>query len=237
MIPIVVTARMATGIAHASPWTPTLDGILAAELWHETKRHQPPPEPALDADNPPDLDLPLARCTPADGPWHWAATCAWPDPVPATPEIHTWTGRVDHRTLEHLTPHLPKVVSDRQGRYRARCMPLMVTTCRTLTWQAIGDPTAILEILDGVRAIGKKRSQGEGVVLGWQVTPTTVDGFTAAHLYPDGRLGRPTPPACLTAHRELAQASPLGYAGVRPPHMHHSRFHDLHLPTQITVDA
>ena len=48
MIPIVVTACMVIGIAHASPWTPTLDGILAAELWHETKRHQPPPEPALD---------------------------------------------------------------------------------------------------------------------------------------------------------------------------------------------
>ena len=236
MIPLVVTARMATGIAHASPWTPALDGILAAELWHETKRHNPPATPALDADDPPDLDLPLARCTPTHGPWHWAATCAWPDPVPATPEIHTWTGRVDHRALEHLATTLPKIISDRQGRYRARCMPLMVTTCRTLTWHAIGDPEAVSEILSGVRAIGKKRSQGEGVVLEWNVAPSDLDAFTAAHLYPTGRLGRPTPPGCLTTRPDLKEASALGYAGVRPPHMHPSRFHDLHLPAPITVD-
>ena len=228
--PLVVTAHMATGIAHASPWAPSLDGILAAELWHQYKRESPPAEPALDAANPPDLDLPLARCTTTPTLWHWAATCAWPDPVPSTPHVNTWTGRVDHRALEQLSPDLPKVISDRQGRYRARCMPLLVTPCRTLTWHAIGHRNAVAAILAGVHAIGKKRAQGEGVVLSWDVTEAPhLDRFAASHLYPTGKLGRPTPPACLHARPDLA--TPLGYGGVRPPHMHHSRMGEVHLPT------
>lgn len=236
MIPITVTATMATGVAHTSPWGISLDGLLASELWHTRKAQDPPAEPALDAADPPDLDLPLARCVPdADGPWHWAATCAWPDPIPTLPTVHTWTGRADHRALEHLTPALPKVLSDRQGRYRARCMPLLITNCATLTWSAIGDPDAITEILAGVIYIGKKRSQGEGRVLDWNVTPAPhLTPFAAAHLNPAGTLGRPTPPGCLTTHPELA--TPLGYVGVRPPHMHYSRMHELHLPAPIMTD-
>jgi hypothetical protein len=231
MIPLTVTATMTTGIAHSLPWGIALDGILASALWYASKpaaTHIP----ALDADNPPDLDLPLARCLPPAGPWHWAATCSWPDPAPIQPDVHYWTSRVDHRSLEHLTAALPKVISDRQGRWKAHRMPLITYPCRTLTWSAVGDPDQIRALLATIPAIGKKRSQGEGQVLAWDVSPAPhLDAFTAAHLTPTGELGRPVPPACLI-DRHIA-TSGLGLAAIRPPSMHPSRLHELHLPAPV----
>ena len=233
MIPLVITARMAGGVAHSLPWGISLDGILAAQLWHQVKPTLDLPSPALDADDPIDLDLPLARCTPSAGPWHWAATCAWPDPIPELPDIHYWTGRVDHRHLEHLAATLPKVISDRQGRYRARRMPLLTTPCLTLTWHAVGDPDQIRPILADVRAIGKKRSQGEGRVLSWDVaTDDGLEEFAAGHLSPTGTLGRPVPPACLEGHDDVATGG-TGLAAIRPPSMHPSRMHELRLPAPL----
>lgn len=230
MIPLRVTATMATGIAHSLPWGIALDGILAAAIWQDLK-----PEnnctPALDVDDPPDLDLPLARCTPATGPWHWAATCSWPDPAPTHPDVHYWTSRVDHRHLEHLTPALPKVISDRQGRWKAHRMPLITYPCRSLTWTAVGDPDAVRTLLNHIPAIGKKRSQGEGQVLAWDVAPADLDEFTAGHLTPAGQLGRPTPSACLTG-RHIPTGG-LGLAAIRPPSMHPSRMCELQLPAPV----
>lgn len=120
------TKQNATSLRPSRPWTP------------KTHPTSPCPSPAAPPLQGPGIGLPpvpgRTRCRPS--------------------RIHTWTSRVNHRALEHLTPSLPKVVSDRQGRYRARCMPLMVTTCRTLTWHAFGDPATIQEILSDVRAIG-----------------------------------------------------------------------------------
>jgi len=188
--------------------------------------------PALaDTPRPVDLPLPLARCPGAGGDqWHWAATCAYPqDRVPdLPPEVHTWTGRTDPRALEHLCSALPAVLPERQGRYRARRMPLLVTTRRAVSWHAVGDPEQVLALLTGVTTIGKKRRTGEGHVLAWEVLPAPeLDRWSAAHLHPDGTLGRPTPQACLTGRR--VPAGGYGTAGLRPPYFHPARQHPLRL--------
>ena len=235
MEPLIITARMESGIAHVLPWSITLDGILAAQLWQQTKLSNSPVAPALDAANPPDMPLPLARCIQEDD-WHWSATCAWPDPVPTSPAIHQWSGRMDHRAVGQLATNLPKTISDRQGRYRARMMPLPVTICQTLTWYAIGDPAAILGLLENVHAIGKKRSQGEGRVLDWNVEPAPLNEFTAAHLTPVGTLGRPSLPGCLAGHPDIRTGG-TGPIAIRPPAMHRSRIRDLLLPAPWTAVA
>lgn len=236
--PLVVRAHLAAGIAQGAPWGIALDGLLAAELWAQQKAASRDRGAdhvrALDQPDPPDLDLPLARCTPAVGPWHWAATCAYPDQPTARLDVHTWTGRVDRRPLEQVATALPRTVSDRQGRYRARRMPLLVSTSATVSWRAIGDPDAIRQLLEPIPSIGKKRSSGEGHVLRWDIQPAPhLDAFTAAHLHPDGTLGRPTPPACLTGHQVLVDGG-RGRAGIRPPYMHPARQHDLHLPALLS---
>lgn len=236
MQPVRVVAQLAAGIAHTYPWSISLDGLLAAQLWAEHKPTRTDNQaPALDADYPADLDLPLARCTPLNNPaqWHWAATCGYPDPIPDRPDIHTWIGTLDHRPAEHLTTALPKVISTRQGRYRPRRMPLPVTLCKTLTWTCVGDLGAITALLDGIWAIGKKRSHGEGQVLSWTVTPADdLDEFTAGHLTPAGTLGRPCPTDCLTTHPDVPHGG-LGTIGIRPPAMHHSRRTTALLPAPL----
>ena len=146
--------------------------------------------------------------------------------------MHTWTGHTDSRALEHLCTALPAVLSDRQGRYRARRMPLLVTTCQAVTWHAVGNPDGMRTLLAGISAIGKKRRTGEGHVLSWDVRlATELDWWTAAHLHPDATLGRPTPEACLTGRR--VPAGGYATAGLRPPYFHPARQHPLRLPALL----
>lgn len=237
--PLRVRANLAFGIAQAAPWGIALDGLLASELWARQKASAREAGVeyvrAMELDDPPDFDLPLARCTPAAGPWHWAATCALPDQRPDRVDVHTWTGRVDARALEQVSTGLPKTVSDRQGRYRARRMPLLVTPCTSVTWHAVGDVDAIRELVSSIASIGKKRTSGEGHVLGWVVEPLEgVDEFTAGHLHRDGSLGRPCPSGCRERAGEDVLDGGLGRAGIRPPYMHPARQHQLALPALLS---
>jgi CRISPR type IV-associated protein Csf3 len=239
LVPMRVRAVLASGIAQAAPWGIALDGLLAAEMWADRKAAasatgQTVPG-LLDCGDPEDLALPLGRCTAPDGLWHWTATCALPEGRPQSVpiEIRYWSGRVDHRPLEQLTSALPAVLSDRQGRYRARRMPLLVTPCTAVSWRAVGDPDAVRAALDRITAIGKKRSHGEGHVLAWEVAPEPdLDPWAAAHLHPDGTLGRPTPPECLAGHGPVVDGG-RGAAGLRPPYMHPARRHILRLPALL----
>ena len=112
-------------------------------------------------------------------------------------------------------------------------MPLFVTPCTTVVFSAIGDPTAIAELLHPVTVIGKKRSHGEGHVLRWEIAPLPdQDPWAAAHLHPDGTLGRTTPDACLH-HHPAPITGGYGTAGLRPPYMHPARQHTLYLPAPL----
>lgn len=235
-VPLQVRAHLVAGIAHAAPWGIALDGLLAAELWDQhkaaTRAAGDEHVRAFELDDPPDLNLPLARCQPSDGsPWHWAATCAHPD-QPARVQVHTWTGRLDARAHEQVATDLPKTVSARQGRYRTRRMPLLVTACANVTWHAVGDVDAIRDLLAEVPSIGKKRTSGEGHVLRWEVRAVDVDERTAAHLHPDGTLGRTTPLACAEQLPGAGNGG-RGRAGLRPPYMHPARQHELVLPALL----
>jgi CRISPR type IV-associated protein Csf3 len=236
-MPLLVRARLQAGIAHAAPWGIALDGLLASQLWADRKaaaRAAGGPVPGLPADGaePEDLDLPLSRCElGGPGQWHWAATCAWPEsPAAELPDVRYWMSHIDERACAQAAAALPAAIPARQGRYRARRMPLLATVCPSVTWHAVGDPAAIRALLATVLAIGKKRSHGEGRVLAWEVTPAAAGPWAAAHLHPDGALGRPAPPACLAGRAVTARGR--GTAGLRPPYMHPARQQELCLPAR-----
>lgn len=237
---LTVTADLPNGYATAHPWGIALDGLLAAQLWQDRITEHPAdtiPWPSTAAD-PPDLDLPLARCTPKDAPhlWHWAATCSQPVPPAGSDgavetEVHYRSHHLDHRPMEALTGAvLPAALSPRSGMFRSRRMPLIVTICTAVTWSAVGDPDAIARLLKPIAAIGKKRGHGEGAVSRWRIEPSPDRSlWEAAHLHLDGTLGRPTPQQCLPPDH---QEGPTLRAGLRPPLMHPSRQHDLYVPTE-----
>lgn len=225
LIPLEVTAHLAHGIAHALPWGISLDGLLAAELWADMKAEarERGEDLTVDPENPIDLDLPLARCTLAGRDWHWAATCAYPQLAHPDPEIRYWTARAEHRQLERTAHTVPTTISDRQGRYRARHMPLIVTSAASVRWGAVGDLEAIEAILCGIDAIGKKRSSGDGRVIRWVVEPAPeLTYWEAAHSFPNGQLGRLAPMDCLIDHPDCDHG-PAAVMGLRPPYMHAAR--------------
>lgn len=242
MVSMRVRAHLAGGIAQAAPWGIALDGLLASQMWAVEKAAKRAAGQlhvrAMEVACPPDLDLPLARCIPGEGPWHWAATCAQPDQPPGRIDVRTWTGRVDHRALEQTADRLPKIISARQGRYRSRRMPLLVTPCAAVSWSAVGHPDRIRDLVEPITSIGKKRAAGEGHVLRWEITELSdLDPAIAAHLHHDSTLGRPTPASCRERAATLTGQPPIdggrGRAGIRPPYMHPSRQHDLYLPALL----
>lgn len=168
---------------------------------------------------PDELELPLARCEIAGGDdWHWAATFAYPEGEIPGPHVTTWVARPDQHALDQMSAELPAHVSQRQGRYRARVMPLPLTVARALVWRAVGDPDRIHELLAPIAVIGKKRSAGHGGILDWTVTPEPgADRWDYAHLHPDGALGRTTPHRCLDGRGDVATGG-AGQMGIRPPY-------------------
>ena len=235
MVPLVIRARMAAGVAHAVPWGISLDGLLASEIRENTKAAARAAgtdyEPYSLDTVPEDLKLPLARCTGGGGDrWHWAATFAYPEDEVPGPHVQYWSARPDQQALDQMAAELPALVSERQGRYRSRVMPLPLTICRHLVWRAVGYPAAIADLLAPIAAIGKKRGAGNGHVLSWKITEQPdVDLWEFAHLHPDGRLGRTAPAACLHDRGEI-RAGGEGRMGLRPPYMHPARRGSVRLP-------
>lgn len=232
--PLTVTAHLEAGIAHGAPWGIALDGLLASVLHDDAYAAGEDHEPILTVPEPPTVALPLARCDLAGGDWHWAATCAWPvDHHEERPDVRYWMSRADHRDLTTLADPLPTNISDLRGRYRSHHMPLLVTMTSAVTWHAVGDPDQILKLLAPIAAIGKKRAHGHGHVLAWTVDPTPdLDPWTAAHLHPDGTLGRPTPTACLDGHKVGLDGGD-GHAGIRPPYIHPATHRPVRLPALL----
>src|SRR5690606_40939880 len=95
-----------------------LDGLLASAMWQETKASAIAAGQgyagAMEVDDPPDLDLPLARCRAGNGAWHWAATCLWPG-AEAQTDAHVWMGKLDHRDLATVADRLQKITAGRRG--------------------------------------------------------------------------------------------------------------------------
>jgi CRISPR type IV-associated protein Csf3 len=236
-VPFEVTARLGSPVAVSVPWGIALDGLLAAEIRERVKAaardagtdyipYDPDPDVV-----PPVVELPLARCTAAgDQAWHWCATFAHPVDEIAGPHVEYWTTRPDQRALADIAGELPVNVSPRQGRYRAHIMPLPVTIAAALCWRGVGDPDQVHELLSGLTAIGRKRSSGYGHILGWTVTAhPDAETWEYSHLHRSGKLGRTTPPACLTRCPDVAAGEPVSM-GLRPPYMHPSTRGPVHAP-------
>ena len=235
MVPLVIRARMAAGVAHGVPWGISLDGLLASEIRENTKaaaRAAGTDYTPYSLDTvPEDLGLPLGRCTGDGGDrWHWAATFAFPEDEVPGPHVQYWSARPDQQALGQMTDQLPALVSERQGRYRSRVMPLPLTVCRHLVWRAVGHPAAVAELLTPIVSIGKKRGAGHGHILSWEITEHPAsDLWEFAHLHPDGTLGRTAPATCLRERGHVSTGGE-GRMGLRPPYMHPSRRTPVLLP-------
>lgn len=215
---VLVTAHLRTGVGLDVPYGLDLSGLLASrqrDVDRATMADQGYGRSAALPDSlgeePEDLSLPLGECTTGDD-WHWLASCVMPvDPDGVDPRMFyrvldsTWLHAAAERPLMYHHPG--------KGPHRDMMMPAPVLICSRLQWRAVGDPDRILELVRGIRAIGRRRSTGEGIVTRWQVEDMGDPDPAWAHAW-QGDIIRPCPRECAD---ELGVPYRLGHYALRPP--------------------
>lgn len=248
MIPLSITAHLQQGIVLDTLFGTALDGLLASLVRDRAKAAATLAtgtlitgsllDGGLHATQPATIDLPLARCTRAGtNTWHWMCTTAHPQTpegrlADGDPDVHHQHCRARERIIDHTVARIPASIPPASGRFRMRRMPIVSTPATAVTWQAVGNPNALHDLLDAIPAIGRRRGTGEGTVLAWDITAhPDADPNIHGHCHHDHTLGRPVPLAC-AQHLSLP-VDRTGTAGLRPPYWHPATQHHVVLPTPL----
>lgn len=178
--PLKITAHIAHGVIGDGYFP--LDGILmAARIQDMVDVGHNKAFPRLERDAEPIyMSLPLERrgvpsferAPRASEDYYWAASWA----------IANWyEEEVDHyskRTKTEFEDMLekPRKLHTGSGRFREYRMPLYYLLTDKITWYAVGDPYEVEYLLSTwVLSIGRKRSQGWGRVLKWEIEEIEED--------------------------------------------------------------
>lgn len=239
-VPFTLTAHLRQDIAMHPITGIALDGILASQLRAQrAARHNTAASVAdngLHTHTPYEWDLPLAKCEIAgEHMWHWLTTTgqlANPDgttTLPAT-ESYPITNRFDEQRAPHTTIKIPQHISTKEGKFRNKITPLPTILADTITWQAVGDPDTVWNLISPLTAIGGRRGIGHGTVNRWTIeTATPKNAVVFGHTHPNGKPGRPLPTQC--AHACRLPLTPIGPSGLRPPLFHPAQQHLLVIPS------
>lgn len=195
-MPLRVTCRLAAPLAGPTAHV-HLDALLAwaaLHVAHYPQAHRPH-APTSSSRDVTDVPIPVLR----DASGVWCCSALWvPDGTPR--------GRVawsQRPTVEHMHLLAARQVAVTHGPTRARREELVVWPAHALTAHLIGHPDWVARLLDRIGSVGKKRSQGYGVVAGWLVEPVDDPGSWQVW---GGVVRRPLP-------------DPAGrMMGVRPPY-------------------
>ena len=206
MMPLKIRAYLLDGrVAGTEPFFP-LDSILAAE-WirrnHPDKFYNPPPPGVKEGW----IEAPLPFERRGERKWYWA--CSFNQAEPVMEYVTYWHRRFDDAQERYIDFQGRRgKVDEKSGKYKAYRMPLNILILPWLEWYAVGDLEAVRELCEGIVSIGKKPSQGYGIVERWEVEEWPEDWSEVR----DGKLTRAVPelPAGVAGQRRIY--------GVRPPY-------------------
>lgn len=236
-LPVLIEARLRTGVVLDLPYGLDLAGLLASrKRLLERERRQASgtlvshPLPDTTQEEAHDLLLPLGRCV--TGPdWHWLASCAIPVAPQPDPEPRTFYRTVDYSWAQRAaTRPLPHYLHPSSGPYRDVMLPAPALICPALRWHAVGDAAEIGRLLRGISFLGRRRAVGEGKVLEWTVTDMSgLESVHAGwgHIDSEQAITRPCPEACVQRLGLTDQQWRLGHYAIRPPSWHPSRLQEL----------
>lgn len=162
MTPIRIRVRLVNGFVVKDPWSPAIDGIIAAAFMREklgddffTQR---------EADMQPVEGLPLA-VERHDGRWWYLASS------PAQIGARGQDKRFFHRRFDdqheaYLPPGIGRVLTA-AGPYKSSRLYERRAICRGLEWHVIGNEPEIRRLLGTIDQIGGGRGRGYGQVSEW----------------------------------------------------------------------
>ena len=204
MQPLLITARLVNGFVAGDPWSPTLDGLLAASLMRQRLGEEDFTLGALRPSAMSPVDgLPLERCAHADLWWY---ACSSP--------IHRRDALVERRWLHRrfdaaqavdLLPTARRIATT-AGPLKDYRISELRRVVPAVYWHAIGDAEEIARLLHGIEAIGAGRARGHGEVAEWTVVAGGEPALARHH--------RALPVAYADLHG-IVGARML--AGIRPP--------------------
>lgn len=202
MRPLKITARLVNGFVASDPWSPSIDGIIAAAVMRERLGEDYVYSGARPSQMQPVEGLPLARVEHGDL-WWYAAS--FPIYEVVAREHFNFHRRFDDRYAVDMLPHVKKVGISAGSYKNCRLRETRMIT-REIVWHVIGDAAEIRRLLGSISAVGGSRGRGRGEVAEWSVTD---EGDARA-----ARLYRPLPRSYAEAH---GVTGPLMPAGIRPP--------------------
>jgi len=185
--PLKVTAHLRTGVV-ADQWMP-LDAVLLYQVARNRLGVQMATTPGGDP-GAEDLTMPLLKIHNTEPDWYYACSWAQPQPWWISEGQDHWNKRFDSQfaDLVDFGKRRGKVIIE-QGRYKAYHMPIFYRVAMKIDWYCVGDREAIHQLLSCVTHLGKKRSQGWGRVIAWEVESWTQDWS----IWRDGKLTRGVP--------------------------------------------
>lgn len=207
MDPLVVSIRLQNGYVAVDPWSPAIDGILAALMLQEQLGAD---EYALGMSGGAELiapDLPLEKQSDDTGNWWWS--CSAPVVDDAFQHEKWFHRRFDFALGIDRVNEKTRRVQTQGGPFKAyrNRETIIVPKDRLIRWHVIGDRGEIARLLRRCTYVGKGGARGHGVVFGIDVTPNGANKAWA-------RNHRPLPVA--TAW-ERGIDGPVTTWGIRPP--------------------
>lgn len=201
-----VTAILQTGqIASVDGYLP-LDSILAAE-W--MRRNRPDLCGSMIMGEIIYANLPLKKIDHPKG-WYWA--CSFAQYEKQGEYIAYWHKRFDEVLAEQHADFAGRrgKIAVNAGRYKNYRMPIVIILADKLEWYCVGEPDEIRVLLTGITAIGKKRSQGYGLIDEWLVEDWPEDW---SEVGPGGKLMR-----ALHEMPKTTEKANVMMSGMKPPY-------------------
>lgn len=213
--PLRVTAHLRCGVV-CDPFLP-LDGILLYQAFRKELGFPVACLPGQYA-GPEEvhITLPLLIRNEGEPDWYYACSFAYPQPWWVAEGQDHWNKRFDVQYSDFVDFRGRRgKVEIQKGRYRAYHMPIFYRVAPKITWYCVGDPDAIARLLYGIFFIGKKRVQGWGNVIRWEVEEWPQDWSERDG---EGRLTRAIPYHRPPFTKGLSLPENVRLYGIRPPY-------------------
>lgn len=197
MRPLKITAKMMTGeIITYDKYLP-FDAAMA-DIWMRENHPEimASSQSSISQDNLIIAELPLARLGQGDD-WYWACSFACGEILGE--EIVYWHKRFDSQNAEEFVDFGKRrgAVNTSSAKYKNYRMPMVKVLVPELVWYAVGELSDVERLVKKIPALGKKRSQGFGIVREWIVAEWPED---------------------LSSLRAIPDENGEFYTGIKPPY-------------------